>query len=698
MEMIADWYQKNIGTPFETAPMPYLYNRYAGHDDNRDSFMNNLVETQNITKLLNRVWSPVVLYDHHQTAPFPARIWIPPAAEPTNPNLHPLFIRGKNLIGSAMGYAFDREGKDGAISRFTFDFIYPGYEDSFGDFFHIISIMTETALYAYATPRFYTIRDFPEDYRDLTLSVFYPSPWKGGWWRLRDAVEYCLTGSKAVLHTAAIYREQFLYAKYKMGKDTAARFAKEPPYAWIIPREQWDGPTAALLVDKMLIQGIKVYRAEKEFVADGVSYPAGAWVIPMSQPFALFVKAVFEEQQYPDLTKYPDLWQGIVSPQNLRDAYLPPYDLAGWSLPYQMGVKVARVDTPLKASLIEIEKGDLPGAVAAGSGGSYLISPKMNNSFTAVNRILNKGGEVTRAREAFSVGGKSLPAGTFVVRGSSAGREFLAGLAKDLSLEIGVGDPPASANMVRVKSPRIALYKPWRASADEGWTRWILEQFEFPYVNVGNAEMKAGSLRDKFDVLIISAMSTDAIVNGYALGTMPPEYVGGIGDGGVLNIAQFVREGGTLVALNSGCQFAIDKLGLPTGDALRSVRSAPGGGAPGGAPEFVCPGSILRMTFNSKHPVAYGMPEQGAGMFNNSPAFQVYPGGGAEKGGEIIASYPDDTLLISGYLKGEKYLRNKVAAAAFSLDKGKVVLLGFGVQNRAQPYGTFKLLLNAMFY
>jgi len=392
------------------------------------------------------------------------------------------------------------------------------------------------------------------------------------------------------------------------------------------------------------------------------------------------------------------LWQGIVSPQNMRDAYLPPYDLAGWSLPYQMGVKVARVDTPLKASLIEIQKADLPGAVAAGSGGSYLISPKMNNSFTGVNRILKKGGEVTRAREAFSVGGKSWPAGTFVVRGSSVGREFLAGLAKDLSLEIGVGDPAASANMVRIKSPRIALYKPWRASADEGWTRWILEQFEFPYVNVGNAEIKAGSLRDKFDVLIISAMSTDAIVNGFALGTMPPEYVGGIGDGGVLNVAKFVREGGTLVALNAGCQFAIDKLGLPTGDALRSVRSAPGGGAQGGAPEFVCPGSILRMTFNSKHPVAYGMPEQGAGMFNYSPAFQIYPGGGAEKGGEIIASYPDDTLLISGYLKGEKYLRNKVAAAAFSLEKGKVILLGFGVQNRAQPYGTFKLLLNAMFY
>jgi hypothetical protein len=694
MEMIADWYRKNVGTPFETAPMPYLYNRYAGHDDNRDSYINNLIETQNITRLLNGVWSPVVLYDHHQTAPFPARIWIPPAAEPTNPNLHPLFIRGKNLIGSAMGYAFDREGKDGAISRFQFDFIYPGYEDSFGDFFHIISIMTETALYSYATPRFYTIRDFPEDYRDLTPSVFYPSPWKGGWWRLRDAVEYCLTGSKAVLHIAALYREEFLYGKYKMGKDIVARFAKEPPYAWVIPREQWDGPTAALLIERMLMQGIKVFQAEKAFIADGVSYPAGTWVIPMSQPFALFVKAVFEEMLYPDLTKYPDLWQGIVSPQNIRDAYLPPYDLAGWSLPYQMGVKVMRVDTPLKASLIEIRKTELPGAVAERSGGSYLISPKTNNSFTAINRILKRGGEVMRPKDAFSAGGKTWPAGTFIVRSSNIGREFMAGLAKDLSLEIGVGDPPASASASRIKSPRIALYKAWRASADEGWTRWILEQFEFPYINVENAEMRAGSLRNKYDVLVIPAMSADAIVNGYAPGTMPPQYVGGIGDAGVLNIETFVREGGTLVALNSGCQFAIEKLSLPAGDALRGVRSAQGGGAP----EFICPGSVLRLAFNPKHPVAYGMPEQGAGMFNNSPAFQFYPDGGAGKGGEIIASYPDDELLISGYLKGEKFLRKKVAAASFMLDKGKVILLGFGVQNRAQPYGTFKLLFNALFY
>lgn len=168
MTMLADWYLPNVGTPYEVSPMPWLYNKYVGHDINRDSYMNNLKEVQNITRVVNQEWFPVILYDHHQTGPFPGRIWIPPAAEPTNPNLHPLFIRGKNLIGTAMGYAFDREGKPGAMSRFAYDFIYPGYEDSFGDFFNIVSIMTETALYRYATPHFYTLDDFPEAFKDFT--------------------------------------------------------------------------------------------------------------------------------------------------------------------------------------------------------------------------------------------------------------------------------------------------------------------------------------------------------------------------------------------------------------------------------------------------------------------------------------------------------------------------------------------------
>lgn len=696
MQMVAEWYRGQLGTPFETSSMPWLYNRYVGHDNNRDSYMNNLVETRNITRLLNRTWYPVVLYDHHQTAPFPARIWIPPAAEPTNPNLHPLFIRGKNLIGSAMGYAFDREGKPGAISRFAFDFIYPGYEDSFGDFFHIISIMTETALYRYATPRFYTVSDFPESYRDFMPSVFYPSPWKGGWWRLRDAVEYCLTASRSVLHTAALYREWFLYGKYRMGRDIVERFSSEPPYAWIIPREQWDGPTAALLVNRMLLQGIRVEQAEQAFECDGRTHPAGTWVIPMNQPFALFVKAVFEEQRYPDLTKHPTQWQGVVRPQHLSGVDLPPYDMAGWTLPDQMGVRVLPALSPVEADLIPIEKAEPIGAgrIAAG-GGAYLISPRMNNGYAAINRILKNGGRVSRANQSFVERGVTWPAGTAIVASGSVSRNEMGRLARDLSLEIGSLNNPGRVAADRIAAPRIALYRSWRASMDEGWTRWLLETYDFPFDGIGDAEIRSGALEKHCDVLILPSMSSGAILKGHAPGTMPARYTGGIGAVGVRRIRRFVESGGRLVAINAGCRFAIENLGLPVRDVIGEARGASGSRREGGTPEFSCPGSILNMIFDSRHPVAYGMPDSGPALFYRSPAFRVFPGEGKGRV-RVIARYPEKDLLRSGWLTGEKVLSSRSSALEVALGKGSVILLGFGVQNRAQTYGTFRMLFNAI--
>ena len=235
MDLLAEWYHPNVGTPFEVSPMPWLYHKYVGHDNNRDSYMGNMPETGHINRIVNEEWLPEVLYNHHQTAPFPARIWIHPAAEPQTPYTHPLLVRWQNQFGTAMGTAFDREGKPGAISRTVFDSWYPGYVTQVADSHNVISLLTETALYRYATPRFYTVDEFPEPYRDFTVSTFYPNPWKGGWWRLRDAVDYCLTASKAVLTTASNYRQELLYDKYQMGRDTIAKFRKEPPYGWIVP-------------------------------------------------------------------------------------------------------------------------------------------------------------------------------------------------------------------------------------------------------------------------------------------------------------------------------------------------------------------------------------------------------------------------------------------------------------------------------
>lgn len=694
MQMLAEWYHPNVGTPYEVSSMPWLYHLYAGHDNNRDSYMNNLAETRNITRVINREWYPVILYDHHQTAPFPARIWIPPAAEPTNPNVHPLFIRGKNLVGSAMGYDFDRKGQEGAISRIAFDFIYPGYEDSFCDFFNVISIMTEIAHYRYATPHFYTVNDFPEEYKDFTKGVFYPSPWEGGWWRLKDGIEYALTASKSVLHTASVYRETFLYGKYLMGRDTIAQFEKEPPYAWIIPQDQWDPPVACRLVDNMIFAGIDVYEAEKPFVCDGISYKEGTWVIPMNQPFARFVRAIFDEQTYPDLMKYPNLWQGIVRPQNFADVFLPPYDLTGWTLPYQMGVKVLAANSPLKATLVPIERAVHPaGKVEGRAGYAYLISSRTNNSFIAANRILKKGGQVYRTQEPVDIGEESYPPGTLVIPSQGVSASFMNSLAEELFLPIRGIDRRLNTKTHALKAPKVALYQSWTTSSDEGWTRWLLEQYEFPFVTIHDSEVRAGSLKNRFDVIIIPSMSTNAIVNGHEKGTMPPRYVEGITKTGVRNIKNFVEEGGTLVTLNSGSLFALDEMGLPVSDALKNLRSS----RRRYNANFACPGSILRMKFNTKHPVAYGMPEEAPGMFYRGTAFDILPVF-EKKPAVAITKYSEKDLLMSGYLLGEKYLQNKTAAVDVPLGKGRVILLGFAVQNRAQTHGTFKLFFNSLFY
>jgi len=697
MNLIADWYLPNVGTQYEKSPMPWLYNKYVGHDKNRDSFMNNLKETQIITRLINDEWFPVALCDHHGAAPYPARIWIPPAAEPTNQNLHPLFLREKNLLGSGITYHLDRHGKAGAISRLVYDFIYPGYEDSFVDYFNIPSILCETSQNDYASPREFTIDDFPEAERDFLVSAFYPNPWKPGWWRFGDAVEYTLITNKGFLHTIALCRKMFLYGRYQMGKDTIAKFETEPPYAWIIPKEQWDVPTAAALVDGMRFAGLDVYEAEEAFECDGRSYPSGTWVIPMSQPFSRFVKACWEKQVYPDLVKYPKQWQGIVSPQVFEDAYLPPYDMAGWTLPYQFGVKVEEAQTPLKAKLKPLEKVVPPEGKVEGSGRYYLICPKVNNSYKALNRILKNKGKVMRTQDSFEAEGKSYPAGTIIVR--SVSELFMDSLAKELFLNIGKANE-IPVKTYNIKAPRIALYKSWVANMDEGWTRWLLERYEFPFKNIFDADIRAGDIAKKYDVLIIPSIRTDAVVDGHKKEAMPEKYVGGITEAGVENIKTFIKEGGTLVALRQGCLFAIDKLGIPISDALKDLRAPErqsGNISPkASAVKFACPGSLLRMKFDSKHPVAYGMPEEAPAMFYQSTAFNIESSEGIQP--KVISKYPDGELLLSGFFIGGKYLNNKPAAVDVPCGKGRVVLLGFGVQNRAQSVGTFKLLFNSLYY
>ena len=217
--MVVDWYRQNLGTPFEVAPMTRLYQKYVGHDNNRDGYMLNTHESRVTTRVI-REWEPQILYNHHQTAPFPTRIWIPPFAEPISPHVHPLMWRTVNLIGMAMAQALEERGQEGAMHMGTaFDNWYPGFMDHANNFHNVAAFLTETGLYRYATPHFYTVADFPDREKNLRPQSLYASPWQGGWWRLRDAVEYMLTASISVLDVAAKYKQDLLFNRYQAGRD-----------------------------------------------------------------------------------------------------------------------------------------------------------------------------------------------------------------------------------------------------------------------------------------------------------------------------------------------------------------------------------------------------------------------------------------------------------------------------------------------
>lgn len=688
--MVAEWYRENVGTSYEVAPLPRLYQKYVGHDNNRDAYMLNMIESRVVSRTW-REWEPQIIYTQHQTAPFPTRIWLPPFAEPIANRVHPLMSRTVNSIGMLMAQALEERGQRGATHMGTgFDAWYPGYVDYLPMLRNAAAYWTETALYRYATPHFYTIADFPADRRELRSESLYPSPWMGGWWRLRDAVEYMVTTSTATLDFAAKFKEDLLYNRYQAGRDTISKYASQPPYAYFVPEDARDPVAPVELLRRLAFQGIRIYQLEQDATHGGMVHPAGTWVLPMDQEFAELARQVLEVQSYPDLREFPE-----GPPEQ-------PYDAAGWTLPYQMGVDVIAASSPLTENLrnkmrltegpvVAFRDGELavdaapfdsvPGigfdtdANAAGilprpgeltgQGPAIAIDASQNNAFRAINRAWDEGASV------------SLDGSRFVIRGlGDAGR-----LVDELKLRAG-RTQNAGTSMPR---PRIGLYRPWNPSMDEGWTRWLLEQYEFEFVNITDADFLAGALARRFDVVAIAEPGRGSMVDGFPIGSVPPRYAGGLGVEGVRALDRFVRAGGTLVCLNAASQFAIDELSLPVSNLVEKLDRK----------EFYASGSIVEVEVDPTHPVMAGMPEQAKVFFSRSPVFSVKPG----FEGRALAKYATSgNALLSGYLLGEAHLHGAAAALDVRHGDGHVLLIGFRPQWRGQPFGTFRVLMNAVLF
>ena len=695
-QIVAEWYMKNVGTPYELSEVPTLYQEYVGHDNNRDAYMLNMIESRAIEHTW-RQWEPQIVYVHHQSGPFPSRIWLPPFSEPVGLETPYLISREVNMIGMAIAKGLEERGQIGATHMGTaFDAWYAGYIDYAPNFKNIAAFWTETALYQYATPHDYTLQDFPANMRDLRPQSLYSSPWPPGRWRLRDAVEYMETASYSVLEYAAKYKESLLLNRYKAGRDQIARGATKGPFGYVVPQEQRDPVAAVELLRRLAFGGVRVSQLSAPASIDGVSYPAGTWIVPTDQEFAAMAREVLESQRYPDLRQYPG-----GPPER-------PYDAAGWSLPLQMGVRVtpmsAAIAADVRASMKPVGaipdyhkppsayptvKNDpapfdsVPGIgfdahpVAAaivppagrltGSGRAIAVDPAQNNSFRAINLAWKRGASVSWSGHRYVLDGLDADAANALV--------------SSLALNAERTDAVATT----IAKPHIGVYEPWGGNMDAGWTRWVLEQYGFDFVTLHPADFHS-PLSPRLEVIVLPDQARFPTSGGAPRGPLRqlrPEYADTVSPQDLAALEDFVRRGGTLVCLNTTSAFAIQQFKLPVKNVVAGLRPE----------EFFLHGSIVEASIDVTHPVMAGMPEKAALFVDNSPVFDLLDG----FKGTVLARYAETgSPLLSGYLVGEKYLQGKAAALDVQLGDGHVVLLGFRPQWRGQSFGTFRVLFNAV--
>jgi hypothetical protein len=616
VDIVTSWYRKTLGTPYEGTAPPELYHKYVGHDNNRDWYIFSQPETRLTVALLHNVWHPQIVYDVHQQGAYASRIFVPPWMDPVDPNIDAIVTQECNEIGASMAVDLTAAGKKGVAINAMYDFWTPSRH--YQAYHGGLRILSESASAKLATPITVTpdqLETAAPGYNPREESWNFLEPWLGGAWHLRDIIDYQLIAFESCLYQAAIHREELLRNFYTIGKRAVAR---STPYAFVIPRVQNDPGAARKMLDLLQFGQVEIERAGLD----------GNYVIRMQQPYSSYAKTLLERQHYPDLRQYPG-----APPKR-------PYDVTAQTLPLLMGVTVETVDKPFDATLVPTTDFTFELPVKAPAGA---LAASDVDSWKAVNR--------------------TWASGKPVFRDETTGDFFLQN----------------HAGLLPLKRPRIGLYRSYMPEMDEGWTRWLLENFGFDYKNVLNPDIDAGGLRQRFDVIIFPDQSPASITQGFKPGTMPEQYVGGIGAD---NLKRFGSEGGTLIFLNRSTEFAVDALGLAVRNVVQGLPNR----------DFYAPGSLLNSTLDSKSPLAYGVPRDITIWSEGSPAWVLKDGGNAR----IVAAYPTSNVLASGWLLGAKFLEGRASLLDVPMGQGRVILFGMRPQYRAQSYQNFKLFFNAL--
>jgi hypothetical protein len=596
-----------------------------------------------------------------------------------------------------MAYDLQKQGLSGIVNGRSYTAWWIGACDDTSWLHNVMGVLSEAASARIATPISIEPSEIPTSFYDKRMD--FVDPWPGGWWRLRDIVDYELVLSKSMIKTAGLHKEDLLFNFYQMYKNSIEKVDRGQPYAFVIPARQRDYPTMLKMLEVLKMGGVEIHQAKADFVAGGRFYNAGSFVVKMAQPYKTFAWALLEKQKYPDMRQYPG-----GPPQ-------PPYDNAAWTLPLQMGVACDEVEEPFDAKLETVGGIPYPKAPTKQGQGAYvLMNSQVNASYAVAFALLKDKAEMWRTSANVSAKGFDIPAGSFIVKNTPEVKRALPPLLDKHHLAVLDFDDVAAMPKAPLKSPRIGLFQSWRGNMDEGWTRYVFDDMGIPFKTLHNEDIKGTKdkkvdLRADYDVIVFADERANTIkgtrpgatpgaggaespmARMFRQGSMPPEYEGGIGQEGVDALKAFVEKGGIMVALNGASDFAISEFGAPARNALTGVDRT----------KFFCPTSILRILVDNETPIGYGMPKEAAAMFVNSLAFDTFsPPYDWDR--KVVATYPEDEVLLSGWLLGEEYLTRKAAVVDTKYKDGRIILIGIRCQNRAQSHGTYKFLLNALLY
>jgi hypothetical protein len=672
--MEVEWYNKYKGTEYEGTGVPYLYHWYAGHDDNRDWFKISLKETELIVNEIYHKWFPQILVDEHQMGSSGDRLFVPPYQDPPTPGVHPLVWRTINLIGSRIGYDLEKLDLKGVASRGEFTGWWIGALDDSAWFHNIPGILFEGASVGLATPIYIEPEEVEsaESFKNEER-VFSPNPWKGGWWRLSDLVNYDLQATLSVLNTAVRQRKELLLDTFQIARENIARGESEAPYAFIVPRQQHDPGVAERFIQTLLKSNIRVFQLNQPVRISDTMLDKRSFVVPLAQPYRAFVKNIFENQHYPDIRK------------NIKAAPELPYDMAAWTLPVGMGVKTIAVNEPLKVLLEPITMEQLLKNQFPEELEEYIIlDSSYNNSFRAAFELLGKGEKVYRNSSC-----PDFTPGSFMVKKSEA-LEILKSINAEAPLLLTSRKELSLQQFRQIRPFRVGLYQNWGHNMTEGWLRYVFDEYKIPYETVHPQDVAKKGFSGKYDIILFTGASESEIESGKPpkkwekwVTPAPPEFSGGIGEKGEKLLKEMVKTGKTLIFMDDSCTYAINKFKMPVTNVMEDNS------------KVTCPGSYLRAEVKTSELTA-GMENTAAIFFRDTPTFETSLPNTANESRSTPLVFGERDLLISGWLDGENELVRKSLLVDYRKDKGRIILIGPDIIHRTHSEGTYKIMFNSL--